>query len=485
MECGTCYVWSFAVTSFNRSEQAVFPIPSLQIRPRLNRRHFLRGSGAAMISLPLLEAMGRTVGQRALAGEHPVEVPPRRFVAACATLGFHTPFLFPDQSGELLQGSEPNEDSEPRSGSGAETFSTPYLSKLAEHRDQITPLSGLSHPDQQGNNGHASELTWLTSAQRPGLAGFRNTISIDQVIARQVGLQTRFPFLALSTSGRSMSWSSAGVEIPAESSPAKLFKALFVQGTPEEVDAEMQNVRRGRSILDTVGGAAKRLEGELGTADREKLEGYLTAVRDLESRLQESQNWVQRPKPQVEADPPQDINDKSDAIARQALMYDMIALALQTDSTRTITFQLGGLNAVPKIPGVASDWHGLSHHGKDPQKIDELRIIEEAEFEAFGKFLSKLRSIDEGAIDGERRSLLDQTTIVYGSNLGNASAHDWRNLPIIVAGGGFRHGRYTAHDPKSNTPLANLFVAIAQHLGVEMDRFGSSTADSVAGLEIG
>ena len=436
-----------------------FETPVVHTRGRLDRRRFLRGGGAAVIALPLLEAMGRTVGQRALASEYGEPDPPRRFAAMCATLGFHTPYLFPQSDG----------------GSLAET---PYLSHLRDHLDRITPISGLSHPDQQGNNGHASELTWLTSARRPGLAGFRNTISIDQVIARQVGLETRFPFLALSTSGRSMSWSGSGVEIPAQSSPAKLFQALFVQGSDEEIESEMRQIRRGRSILDTVGDAAQELETGLGRADREKLHGYLDSVRDLESRLQASEAWTRRPKPTVDAEPPQDIHDKSDAIARQKLMYDMIALALQTDSTRTITFQLGGLNAVPKIPGVASDWHGLSHHGKDPEKIEELRIIEEAEFAAFGEFLTKLRSIDEP--DG---SLLDHTAIVYGSNLGNASAHDWRNLPILVAGGRFRHGRHAAHDPTDNTPLANLFVAIAQNLGMEIDRFGSSTSASVAGLD--
>ncbi|MCA9082373.1 MAG: DUF1552 domain-containing protein, partial [Planctomycetaceae bacterium] len=136
---------------------------------------------------------------------------PHRFVAACATLGFHGPYLFPEQAGRDYE-------------------LTPYLKKLAKHRDKFTVISGVSHPEQQGNNGHASELTWLTSAQRPGLAGFRNTISIDQLIADQIGIQTRFPSLVLSTSGRSMSWTSSGVEIPGETSPAKLFKALFIDG---------------------------------------------------------------------------------------------------------------------------------------------------------------------------------------------------------------------------------------------------------------
>lgn len=156
----------------------------------------------------------------------------------------------------------------------------------------------------------------------------------------------------------------------------------------------------------------------------------------------------------------------------------MIVLALQTDSTRTITYQLSGMNAVPAIPGVSSDWHGLSHHGKDPEKIDELKIIEEAEFAAFGEFLTKMKGIEENG-----RTLLDHTAVLFGSNLGNASAHDWHNLPILVAGGGYKHGTYVAHDQKENTPLANLFVSMAQRMGVETDRFGSSTSEGVRGLE--
>ena len=435
------------------------PHPIGSSRHRLHRRHLLRGAGAAAISLPFLEVMGPSLGQQVL-GAAPSDSSPQRFVAMCATLGFHTPFLFPDQEGSDYQ-------------------LTPYLSKLADHRDQMTVFSGLSHPNQQGNNGHASELTWLTSAQRPGLAGFRNTVSLDQAIAEKIGIETRYPYLALSTSGRSMSWTSNGVEIPGMTSPSKLFKALFIDGSEAEIAAERKGLKRGRSIVDTVGGRAKKLETRLSSQDRHKLDEYLTAVRDLESRLQQSEGWVQRPKPKVDAKQPQDITDKNDAIAKQRLMYDMIALALQTDSTRTITFQLSGMNAVPAIPGVSSDWHGLSHHGKDPAKIDELKIIEAAEFVAFNEFLTRIRGIEENG-----KSLLDHTAIVFGSNLGNASAHDWHNLPIIVAGGGYKHGSYVAHDKQDNTPLANLFVAIAQRMGVETDRFGSSTSESIRGLDV-
>ncbi|MEQ8785513.1 MAG: DUF1552 domain-containing protein [Pirellulaceae bacterium] len=435
------------------------PAPFVSTRGPLSRRHFLRGTGAALVSLPLLEAMLPTFGRRLSAAEAEGVQSPKRFLAACATLGFHTPYLFPLQEGK---------DYTP----------TPYLKQLEKHRDQLTVLSGLSHPEQQGNNGHASELTWLTSAQRPGLAGFRNTISLDQRIAEEVGIKTRFPFLALSTSGRSMSWTSSGVEIPGETSPERLFKALFIDGNEQEVAAEMRQLKRGRSILDTVQGDAQRLERELSPADRDKLDEYLTAVRDLESRLQQSQGWVTRPKPKVDAQPPKDIAERNDAIGKQRLMYDMIVLALQTDSTRTITFQLSGMNAVPVIPGVSNDWHNLSHHGKDPAKIEELRVIEEAEFAAFNEFLTKLRGLKENG-----RSLLDHTAVLFGSNLGNASSHSWRNVPLIVAGGGFRHGAYVAHDERNNTPLANLFVSLAQHMGLEIDQFGSSTAAGVRGLE--
>ena len=411
-----------------------------------------------MLSLPFLDAMIPAFSQGAATDESP-----RRFVAMCATLGFHTPFLFPQQTGRDYE-------------------MTPYLAKLKDHRDNLTVLSGLSHPSQQGNNGHASEMTWLTSAQRPGLAGFKNLISLDQVIADKVGIETRYPFLALGTSSRSMSWTSTGVEIPAESSPAKLFKALFVDGTEAEIAQEMRDLKRGRSILDTVLGEAKKLETELGHRDKEKLEEYLTSVRDLEVRLQQSEGWAVKPKPQVDAEVPRDVQDRNDAIAKQRVMNDLILLAFQNDSTRAVTFQLGGMNAVPSnIPGVQTDWHNLSHHGKDPKKIDELKIIEEAEFDVLNEFLTKLSGIQENG-----KSLLDHTAVLYGSNLGNASSHSPKNVPLVLAGGGFKHGQHlnSTIDEKTETPLSNLFVTLAQRMGVETDAFGSSSSAGIPGLEL-
>lgn len=427
--------------------------PSL---PTLSRRHLLRGAGAGILGLPCLEAMTPAFA-RVWAAEQGAS--PKRLVAICATLGFHTPFLFPEQAGR-------------------DYAVTPYLAKLQEHLRDLTVISGLSHPEQQGNSGHASEMTWLTAAQRPGLAGFRNTISLDQLIAEKLGVATRFPSLVLSTSGRSMSWTSSGVEIPGETSPAKLFKALFLEGTTQEVANELRQLERGRSILDTVRDEAKKLERAVTPADRRKLDEYYTAVRDLENRLRQSQAWVKRPKPHTDATAPRDIADRNDAIGKQRLLSDMIVLALQSDSTRTITFQLSGMNAVPTIDGVKNDWHNLSHHGKDPAKIDELKVIEEAEFAAFGQFLSRLKGIEENG-----RSLLDHTAVLFGSNLGNASAHDWHNLPIVLAGGGYRHGQHLAFDKSNNTPFSNLFVSLAQRMGLEIDRFGTSTGAGLPGLE--
>lgn len=421
----------------------------------IHRRHLLRGGLAASLSLPWLNAMSAAHSPRANAE------PVRRFVAMNAGLGFHTPFLFPDKPGRNYQLS-------------------PYLEQLKEHVSEMTVISGLSHPNQNGNNGHASQMTWLTSAPRPGLAGFKNTISIDQVIANQVGKNTRMPFLALTSTGGSLSWTANGVNIPAERSPAKLYKALFINGNDREVTEELKKLGQGKSILDAVMADANRLQKKVGPRDKQKLDEYFSAIRDLEIRMTQNEEWTKKPKPKVEYDQPADVSDRNDILAKQSLMYDMIVLAIQTDSTRTFTFDLGGMNAVPSnIEGVRTDWHNLSHHGKDEKKIDELKLIEQAEFKVFGQFLSKLKQLKEGD-----RNLLDSTSVLFGSNLGNASSHSWRNLPILVAGGNFKHGSYLAFDEKNNTHFANLFVSMAQRMGVEIDRFGSSDASGIKGLEL-
>jgi len=420
-------------------------------RTSLNRRTFLKGTGVTM-ALPLLGAMTPAFAAAPIA--------PKRFVAMNGGLGFHAPHFIPTET-------------------GANYKTTIYLQKLEKHRKEFTVFSGLSHPNSNGASGHASELTWLTSAPRPGLAGFKNTISIDQLMAKHIGAATRFPSLTVGTRGQSLSWTANGVQIPAHTHPTKIFRQLFFNGTEKEVNQEIKGLERDRSILDTVLNDAKTLNLNLGVRDREKLDEYFTSVRELEVRLQQNKQWANRPKPKVNYQEPQDIADRNDILAKQRLMYDLILLALQTDSTRVIAFSIGGMNAVPSnIPGVKTDWHMLSHHGRDENKIEELARIEAAEFEVLGEFLTKLKNVKEGS-----DRLLDHTAILFGSNLGNASSHSWRNLPILLAGGGYKHGHHIAHDPENNTPFANLFVPLAQRMGLEIEKFGSSTKSTIRGLE--
>jgi hypothetical protein len=417
----------------------------------ISRRSFMRGTGAA-VALPLLDAM-RPAFAREVA-------PPKRLIALMFGLGFHPPGFFPKETGPAY--------TLPR-----------YLEPLAKIRDQFTVFSGLSHTEQAGANGHTTEFTWLTSAFHPMLPGFKNSVSLDQVIAAKIGRQTRFQHLPLTSGGSTLAWTANGVSIPGISSPAALFKQLFINGTAAEVKQKVRELQQGKSILDTVGGEAKKLERSLGPADKQKVEDYLAAVRDMEVQLRVNEAWVNKPKPVVDAKPPTDIANRLDEIAKQKLMYDMIALALRTDSTRTITYNVRGEGHVPLIDGVNHGWHELSHHGQDESKIDELMRIELAEMTAFAGLLNYLEKTPDA--DG---SLLNHTAVLLGSNLGVASSHDWHNLPILVAGGGFKHGQHiAAGQPKSNTPLCNLFLPLAQHMGVNLDKFGSSTKAGIAGFE--
>ncbi len=314
-------------------------------------------------------------------------------------------------------------------------------------------------------------MTWLTGARHPGLGGFRNTISLDQFIAEKIGFETRYPSLQLNTGGNSsQSYTRSGVMIPAESRPSKIFAKLFLDGTPDEIRNQMRKLHEGRSIMDTVGEEAKRLEKRFGSADRDKLDEYFTSVREMEQRLQKAEDWVQKPKPKVDLKQPQDIQDEKDLIGRMNLLFDLIPLAFQTDSTRLVTMVVQGRGDVPAIPGVKADHHNLSHHGQDPEKIAQLRLIETAQLKALGILMDKFKARTEGG-----KTLLHSTSVLYGSNLGNANSHDWHNLPLLLAGGGFKHGRHFTGDAKNNTPMSNLFVSLMQNMGIEADSFASST----------
>lgn len=404
-----------------------------------DRRTFLRAAGVSL-ALPWLEALAPAAAA----------APPRRMVCICTPLGLHPPYFFPAKA-------------------GTDYPLTPYLEVLHELRQDFTVLSGLSHPDV--GSSHDSLFSFLTAAPHPERrAGFRNSISVDQLAAEHIGGQTRFPSLALSCEGFSLSWTRSGALVPSDSFPSSVFARLFLEGRPDEVQAQARRLRDGQSLLDTVGEQARRLQPGLGAADRDKLDEYFTSVRELEQRLARAEEWSKKPKPRVHVKPPQNIASSADLVGRARLMFDLIHLALQTDSTRLITLLLLGTSLVPPVPGVTLGHHDLSHHGQDPSKIEQLKKVEVEKLRTLADFLQKLRDTKE-----EGASLLDRTMVFFSSNLGNASTHSSRNLPVLLAGGGFQHGQHLAFDPVNPPPLCNLFVTMLQRLGLPVEKFGSST----------
>jgi len=415
----------------------------MAISRAIDRRTFLRATGVAL-ALPLLESMRPAFGN--------ATQPPRRMVNICATLGLYSDYWFPKTAGAGYEASD-------------------YLALIDEHRDHYTLFSGLCHEEQTGRQAHNSEITWLTSARHPGLDGFQNTISVDQVVANHYGYVTRFPSIILGTySLQSQSYTSNGVMVPAETSPARLFGKLFLQGKPEEVERETRRLSDGRSILDTLSAQTTALGKRASVTDREVLDAYFEAVRIAERDLVEVQAWTKRPKPVVDAEPPTDIGDNTDIIGRVRLLFDLIPLILATDSSRVVSVMIQDHQTVPKVEGVTADQHNLSHHGRDQGKIDQLKIVETEIVRRFGELLTALRAQNEG--DG---SLLDHTTLLFGSNLGNANSHVAVNLPILLAGGGFSHGKHIVHEGEHNGRLSNLFVTMLRSVGVGADSFGQST----------
>jgi hypothetical protein len=410
----------------------------------LDRRTFLRASGVAL-ALPMLESMTPGLARAAATG-------PRRMVNICNTLGLYKEAWFPETA-----------------GAGYEM--TEYLSLLEKHRDNFTLFSGFSHEEQTGRQPHNSEITFLTAARRPGLDGFRNTISMDQVAANHLGYTTRFPSVVLGTAApQSQSYTRSGAMVPAQTSPANLFRQLFLQGTPEEVEREKQSLNDGGSILDRLKSQTTALRGRVSAADGIKLDAYFDAVRAAEQELTEVQAWLDRPKPVVDAEPPTDIPNPADLIGRIGLMLRMIPLILETDSSRVVSLMIHDHGVVPQVQGVSGDQHSLSHHGQDEAKIDQLRRVETEIVQTFRGLLDDLAG--RGDADG---SLLDHTSVLFGSNLGNANAHTPVDLPILVAGGDFAHGKHVAHEGGHNAPLCNLYVTLLQKMGVETDSFGQST----------
>lgn len=437
------------------------PSVFVSTKKSLSRRHFLRNASVGM-ALPLLEAMLPAFSK---ASETLVNNPPKRMLGICNNLGLLPEKFFPNLESK---------------GFGYEL--SPYLNEIKAFRNKFTVMSGVWHPDVDG--GHPADNCFLTAAPHPGNAGFRNTISLDQYAAEHIGHLTRFPSLTLGVNvaagSRSLSWTGAGVLIPCESKSSEIFKKLFFQGSPQQIAAQERKLKIGESIMDVVGEQAKSLEKSVSRYDRERLDQYFTGVRDLERRLEKSREWERKPKPKVDVAVPTDPQTPAEYMEKVRLMYDMAALAFETDSTRLITLMLDSVNSPAlEIEGhdIKDGYHSLSHHGKSAEKLRQLEGIDVAHMQHLNRLFARLDARKEGG-----QTLLDHSMILYGSNLGNANTHVTTNLPVLFAGGGFKHGQHLAFDTQNNYPLPNLFVSMLQKMGLPVDKFATSTG-TMRGLD--
>jgi hypothetical protein len=415
------------------------------------RRRFLRGVGVTL-ALPALECETPVFARAA------AKLEPKRMLLISNNLGVLPQHFFPKNKGAAYTPSL-------------------YLKELALFRSDFTVFSGLSHPAVTG--GHSTENCFLTAARDPTRSGFRNSISLDQFAAEKLGQQTRLPTLNLGVNidkaNRSLSWTRDGVLLPAEDSPAALFRKMFIQGDAKQTAAYLKRLQDRGSILDALREELLGFQRNLGGSDRSRLDQYLTSVRALEERLALSGEWEQKAKPTPTAAEPKDIPDRARFFPKLQLMLDMARLAFESDSTRIITLMVDAF-ATPVFELDAQQrtrdgYHNLSHHGQSKEKLAELEKVDIQQMRHLRDLFTALAATP--AADGTR--LLDQTSVLYGSNLGDANVHNCNNLPVLLAGGGLRHAGHLAFDTVQNKPLCNLFVTLLQNLGVETDRFGSST----------
>lgn len=429
--------------------------PHVAVR-RLPRRTFLRAAGVTL-ALPMLECMTPVFAREA--------APPRRMLVIVNNLGVLPKPFFPQTAGRDYELS-------------------PYLATLAEFRNDFTVFSGLSHPGVSG--GHSADNCLLTAARGAFKSGFRNSISFDQFAAEKLGQVTRFPTLNLGVNidkgNRSLSWTRDGVLLPAEDSAAKLYQRMFVQGDHEEVERQIRKLESRGSILDALLEETKRFSRELGADDKVRLDQYVTSVREVEAGMQTARAWEMKPKPTATQPSPADIQDKKLFFEKFDLMLSMAQLAFESDSTRIVTLMADAFfTPVLKLNENETSteaYHGLTHHGQAEEKVRQLQEIDRRQMALLAKTLASLASIKE---NGGR--LLDRTMMFYGSSMGDANIHDNTNLPILLAGGGFKHGQHIAFRRDNNAPLCNLFVSMMQRVGIETESFASSTG-RLDGLEI-
>ena len=435
----------------------------------LNRRQMLRGAGVTM-ALPLLDCMGQS----------PVQSKPKRSVFLYIPNGVNTLTWQIEKAGTDFEFTQP-------------------LQSLERHRADVTPISGLHHPMVLGKH-HNCDKVWLTGADVPGDGGaFRNTVSVDQLMAEVQGQNTRFSSLEMAIEGHSLAWSRDGIQIPAERSTVNIFNMLFGVEKESKESIRRRLSRRG-SILDMVADDAKRVTDQLGNQDRNKLDEYLTAVRQVEVRTQRADSWLNVPKPSLDNAKVAHLNRKLDMSVvadYHRLFYDLMVMALRTDSTRVITCMIcsesnGG--AIPDI-GISQTRHGLSHHNGDPEQLRRLTQTDTFLVEQLSYFLDQLKAHKEE--DGQ--SLLDTTQVLWGSGMAYGHSHGNANLPTLLAGGralGYKHGQHVdfnlpsigqynvadanGHYRVCSRPadeearLSNLLLTMLQRVDVPAEKFQDS-----------
>jgi hypothetical protein len=421
-------------------------------RPEVHRRFFLRSAGVSL-ALPTLNSMPRRLsfGSDQKVAASAIQGKSRRMVCIGNMLGFYMPSFTPEASGKDYQ-------------------MTPTLAALKPHRNNMTIVSGLDHGVKGGHFAIHAFLSGVRAVDAKSMPD--GNISLDQQAAEVIGGATRFPSLTVGSEegihgGCQMCWTRSGTRVPPITGPQDLFRKLFIDDSSADVAKAADRINLEGSILDAVNGDAQALGHRLNPTDRQKLDEYLTSVRDVERQLQLDKKWTKIPKPKAPIEEPENDSMVSDLPE----LYELIALALQTDSTRIATLEIaGGFEA--RDLGFNKDHHALSHHGQVQSSIDALIAIETYQIQQFAKFLDKLQSIPDGD-----SNLLQQTMVLLGSGMGNANSHTNSNLPIILAGGGFQHGQHLNFDSKDRNrpPLSNLYLTMLQQLGIEADRFAHSS----------
>ena len=407
----------------------------------MDRRTAMKGIGG-ILSLPLLES-----------GLAASEAPPTRFLVVGNPLGMHPEHFFPAQFGK--------------------SFSFPQtLRSLDWLRDRVTILS---HTDHGMVNGHGREISFLNGILPENSSAYpEKNVSVDQLMARRTHGRVRFSSVhAALERGIRMSWNANGVDIKPHTDPHSLFDHLFLNLTADERTARRELLARNGSILDTIGEQLAGLERRASRPDIERLEQFGTSIRDLERSLADRSEWIGRDKPKFDISG-HFAGTETTIADRYSAVFDMIGYAFETDLTRVATVAFPNELSYTEIEGVTRGYHACTHNGKKEDLIDQLVAIESFQISQLSRCLRKLDSVREPGSDG---TLLDHTIVLFGSGMGYGGTHSNRNLPILVAGGGFRHrGHIDARDGGGdNMPLCNLYLTLLQRFGVERDRFNTST----------